>query len=67
MAGKAVRVSTYTGGLVGPSLPMLGPIEDGGTIVAETAPGGWGPMITPNRQLEKLGMAHHLVKEQYGL
>jgi len=32
---------------VGPSLVMLGPIEDGGTIVAETAPGCWGPMITP--------------------
>ena len=47
MAGKVVRVSTYTGGLVGPSLPMLGPVEDGGTIVAKTAPGCWGPMITP--------------------
>jgi formamidase len=47
MAEKVVRVSTYTGGLVGPSFPMLGPVEDGGTIVAETAPGCWGPMITP--------------------
>jgi len=47
MAENIVRVSTYTGGLVGPSLPMLGPVEDGGTIVAETAPGCWGPMITP--------------------
>lgn len=47
MVEKVVRVSTYTGGLVGPSLPMLGPVEDGGTIVAETAPGCWGPMITP--------------------
>jgi len=26
---------------------MLGPVSDGGTIVAETAPGCWGPMITP--------------------
>ena len=33
---------------VGPSLPMVGPIQDGGTIVAQTAPGCWGPMITPH-------------------
>ena len=26
---------------------MLGPIENGGTIIANTAPGCWGPMITP--------------------
>ena len=27
---------------------MLGPVRDGGTIVANTAPGCWGPMITPS-------------------
>jgi formamidase len=27
---------------------MLGPVADDGTIVAETAPGCWGPMITPS-------------------
>jgi len=27
---------------------MLGPIENGGTIIANTAPGCWGPMITPS-------------------
>ena len=42
-----IFVDTYTGGVVGPSNPMLGPVNDGGTIVAETAPGCWGPMITP--------------------
>ena len=26
---------------------MLGPVRDGGHIVANTAPGCWGPMITP--------------------
>lgn len=26
---------------------MLGPVKDGGTIIANTAPGCWGPMITP--------------------
>ncbi|MGC9335150.1 MAG: acetamidase/formamidase family protein [Anaerolineae bacterium] len=45
---KILHVSTFTEGLVGPSIPMLGPLVDGGTIVAETAPGCWGPMITPS-------------------
>ncbi|HHX03560.1 MAG TPA: acetamidase/formamidase family protein [Tissierellia bacterium] len=26
---------------------MLGPVEDGGYIIANTSPGCWGPMITP--------------------
>lgn len=47
-AQKTIRVATFTGGLVGPGIPMLGPVADGGTIVAETAPGCWGPMITPS-------------------
>jgi acetamidase/formamidase len=47
---NTVRVSTFTGGLVGPSNAQLGPVTDGGTIVAETAPGCWGPMITPSFQ-----------------
>lgn len=44
---ESIRVATFTGGLVGPSIPMVGPVADGGTILAETAPGCWGPMITP--------------------
>ncbi len=47
-AQQTVRVATFTGGLVGPSIPMIGPVADGGAIVAETAPGCWGPMITPS-------------------
>lgn len=47
---KTVRVAKFTGGLVGPSIPMIGPVADGGTIIAETAPGCWGPMITPSFQ-----------------
>nr|MCU0817483.1 acetamidase/formamidase family protein [Cypionkella sp.] len=31
-----------------PAAPMLGPVENGGTIIANTAPGCWGPMITPS-------------------
>ncbi len=42
-----IYVDTYSGGVVGPSIPMLGPVTDGGTIIADTAPGCWGPMITP--------------------
>lgn len=45
---KLIKVATFTGGLVGPGIPMIGPVADGGTIVAETAPGCWGPMITPS-------------------
>lgn len=47
-ARTTIRISEFTGGLVGPSIPMLGPIADGSTIIAETAPGCWGPMITPS-------------------
>lgn len=42
-----VHVSTYTRGVIGPSLEMLGPVRDGGRIVTGTPPGCWGPMITP--------------------
>jgi formamidase len=45
-----VEVDTFTGGIVGPSQQMLGPVKNGGTIVANTAPGCWGPMITPKFQ-----------------
>ena len=44
---ETVFVSEYTNGLLDPNRPMLGPVRDGGHIVANTAPGCWGPMITP--------------------
>jgi acetamidase/formamidase len=44
---ETVFVNQYTDGLLDPSQPMLGPVKDGGYIVANTAPGCWGPMITP--------------------
>lgn len=44
---SVVCVSSFTRGIVGPSQKMLGPVADGGTIAASTAPGCWGPMITP--------------------
>jgi len=43
-----IKVNTFTdAGIIGPSQTMLGPVEDGGIIEVCTAPGCWGPMITP--------------------
>jgi acetamidase/formamidase len=42
-----LRVDTYTHGIIGPSQPMLGPLANGGSLIAGTPPGCWGPMITP--------------------
>jgi formamidase len=47
-AHPTVFVDTFTDGLLGPDVEMLGPVEDGGHIVVNTAPGCWGPMITPS-------------------
>lgn len=47
-AHETVEIARYTHGLVGPSQEMQGPVADGGVIIAETAPGCWGPMITPS-------------------
>lgn len=47
-AGAAeVLVDVFTDGTLDPSRPMLGPVQPGGKIVADTSPGCWGPMITP--------------------
>ncbi len=48
MAKQTVFVNKLTDGILDPNKDMLGPVKDGGTIVANTAPGCWGgPMITP--------------------
>jgi formamidase len=44
---ETVFVNRFCDGIIGPSSEMLGPVRDGGHIVANTAPGCWGPMITP--------------------
>jgi len=44
---ETILVNEFTDGLLDPDKPMLGPVKDGGLIVANTAPGCWGPMITP--------------------
>ena len=44
---ETVYVNEFTDGVLDPEKPMLGPVKDGGHIIANTAPGCWGPMITP--------------------
>jgi acetamidase/formamidase len=44
---QTVFVDTFTDGLLGPDVEMLGPVADGGHIVWNSTPGCWGPMITP--------------------
>ena len=44
---QTVLVDSFTDGLLGPDVPMLGPVRDGGHIVWNSTPGCWGPMITP--------------------
>jgi formamidase len=46
-ARRTVMVFELTDGILDPAQPMLGPLTSGGTIVGNTAPGCWGPMITP--------------------
>ena len=44
---ETVYVDQFGDGLLDPEQEMLGPVRDGGHIIANTAPGCWGPMITP--------------------
>jgi formamidase len=46
-ARRTVFVEEYTDGLLGPDVPMFGPVADGGHVVWNSTPGCWGPMITP--------------------
>lgn len=44
---ETVYVNEFGDGVLDPNKPMLGPVRDGGHIIANTSPGCWGPMITP--------------------
>lgn len=46
-AVETLFVNEYVDGILDPQKDMLGPLKDGGTIIANTTPGCWGPMITP--------------------
>ena len=39
LGAETVYVDRFTDGVIGPSSEMLGPVRDGGHIVANTAPG----------------------------
>jgi formamidase len=47
-AHQTVFVDSFTNGLLGPEVEMLGPVANGGHIVWNSTPGCWGPMITPS-------------------
>ncbi|WP_280770253.1 acetamidase/formamidase family protein [Salipaludibacillus daqingensis] len=48
MGGKeTIIVNQFVNGVLDPNEDMLGPVQDGGHIIANTTPGCWGPMITP--------------------
>ncbi|WP_409304071.1 acetamidase/formamidase family protein [Peribacillus sp. SCS-155] len=47
VAKQTLFVNEFTNGILDPAQGMLGPVKDGGHIIANTAPGCWGPMITP--------------------
>ena len=46
-AKQTVLVNEYTNALLDPNEPMLGPVRQGGRIIANTPAGCWGPMLTP--------------------
>src|ERR1700674_1407111 len=46
-AVNEIHDDVFTNGIIGPNSKMLGPLADGGRIIFLTAPGCWGPMITP--------------------
>lgn len=46
-AKQIVYVDEFTDGVLDPDREMKYRVKDGGYIVANTAPGCWGPMITP--------------------
>lgn len=57
---ETVYVDEFTNGVLDPDQPMLGPVRNNGYIVANTAPGCWGPMITPG-----LHGGHEVTKPVY--
>lgn len=46
-AVNTLLVNSFVDGILDSNKKMLGPLIDGGHIIAHTTPGCWGPMITP--------------------
>src|SRR5690625_2741238 len=45
---NTVYVNKFIDGVHDPNRQMIDKVRDGGYIIANTTPGCWGPMITPN-------------------
>ncbi|MGB9780921.1 acetamidase/formamidase family protein [Caldanaerobacter sp.] len=56
-ARNVVYVDEFTDGILDPEKEMIKAVKDGGYIIANTAPGCWGPMLTP-----KLKGGHEVTK-----
>jgi len=59
-AKQMVFVDQFTNGVLDPRLEYEYAVKDGGHIVANTAPGCWGPMLTP-----ELKGGHEVTKPVY--
>jgi acetamidase/formamidase len=59
-AKQTVFVDQFTNGVLDPNLEFEYMVKDGGHIVANTAPGCWGPMMTP-----ELKGGHEVTKPVY--
>lgn len=59
-AKRTVYVNDFTDGVLDPNKEMEYKVQDGGYIVANTTPGCWGPMITPD-----LKGGHEVTKPVY--
>ena len=57
---QTVYVDQFTDGVLDPEKEMAYYVKDHGTIIANTAPGCWGPMITP-----ELKGGHEVTKPVY--
>ncbi|TFJ94137.1 acetamidase/formamidase family protein [Lentibacillus salicampi] len=60
VAKQTVYVNDFTDGVLDPDKEMEYVVQDGGYIVANTTPGCWGPMITP-----QLKGGHEVTKPVY--
>lgn len=54
---ETLFINEFTNGILNPNEKMLGPVCDGGTIIANVAPSNWGPMIST-----KLRGGHEVTK-----
>lgn len=57
---ETLFVNEFTNGILDPKEAMLGPVRDGGTVIANIPPGNLGPMITP-----EIRSGHEVTKPIY--